>query len=123
MLTIVGERVELSRLAAPTPAALRRLLLAAGVFALGTVVALVAWRTGLLLAGVGAVLQAAWLLRHDIARATVRRPGLPRFAATCMLAGHVWLTGRRGALDRRGRTCSDPGWSTTRPCTRSSSAS
>ena len=92
VLTIVGERVELSRLAAPTPAALRRLLLAAGVFALGAVVALVAWRTGLLLAGVGAVLQATWLLRHDIARVTIRRPGLPRFAATCMLAGHAWLT-------------------------------
>ena len=91
VLTIVGERVELSRLRTPTAASLRRLGVAAGVFTAGTVVALVAWRTGLVLAGVGAVLQAAWLLRHDVARATVRRPGLPRFAATCMLAGHAWL--------------------------------
>ena len=91
VLTIVGERVELSRLRTPSPAAQRRLLVLAGVFTTGAVVAVVAWRTGLALAGIGALLQAVWLVRHDVARVTVRRPGLPRFAATCMLAGHAWL--------------------------------
>ncbi len=34
---------------------------------------------------------AAWLLRNDIARFTVRKPGLPRFAAISLLSGYAWL--------------------------------
>ncbi|MCL2636476.1 MAG: hypothetical protein FWD50_07635, partial [Betaproteobacteria bacterium] len=39
---------------------------------------------------------AAWLLRYDIARRTVRQGSLTRFVAVCLLAGYVWLAG--GAL-------------------------
>src|SRR5690606_28633928 len=46
---------------------------------------------GLVVAGVGLIAQTAWLGRHDIARVTIHRAGLPRFAAACMLAGYVWL--------------------------------
>lgn len=35
--------------------------------------------------------QTVWLGRNDIARVTIRRSGLPRFAAACILAGYVWL--------------------------------
>lgn len=92
VLTIVGERLELSRLTTlPGPASRRWFLLAIGAFALGAVLA-PAWRsTGLVLAGVGLLGQVAWLGRHDVARRTVRRAGLPRFAAVCMLAGYLWL--------------------------------
>ncbi|WP_455133883.1 hypothetical protein [Microbacterium aurum] len=41
---------------------------------------------GILLLGV-----VAWLLRYDVARATVRMPGLPRYVAVCLLAGYAWL--------------------------------
>lgn len=40
---------------------------------------------------------AAWLLRYDIARRTVRVPGLPRFSAVAILIGHGWL-GAAGLL-------------------------
>jgi hypothetical protein len=109
VLTIIGERLELSRLTLPGAASRRRLLVAVGLFGLGTVVAPVWREVGLVLGGVGLAGQVAWMLRYDIARRTVRRPGLPRFAATCMLTGYVWLAisaalwiamglGARGAL-------------------------
>lgn len=91
VLTIVGERVELSRLRSPSPAAVRRLGAAVGVFVVGTTLTLWAWAPGLVVAGAGLLAQTAWLVRHDVARVTVRRPGLPRFAAVCMLAGYGWL--------------------------------
>ena len=91
VLTIVGERVELSRLRIPSPRAVRRLLVAVAVFTAGAVASLVARRTGLVVAGAGLVAQTAWLVHHDIARVTIRRPGLPRHAAACMLAGYAWL--------------------------------
>jgi hypothetical protein len=34
---------------------------------------------------------ALWLARFDVARFTVRQPGLPRFIAANLLAGYVWL--------------------------------
>jgi hypothetical protein len=91
VLTIVGERLELSRLRFPTRASTRRLLAAAAVFGSGSLVALVDHRAGLVIGGIGLVAQTGWLVRNDIARVTIRRPGLPRFAAVCMLAGYLWL--------------------------------
>ena len=92
VLTIVGERVELSRLRSPSVASQRRLLAAIGLFALGAAwAALVDRPAGLVVAGIGLLAQTAWLWRNDIARVTIRRPGLPRFAAACMLSGYVWL--------------------------------
>jgi hypothetical protein len=91
VLTIVGERVELSRMRMPTPASQRRLLAAAGLFGAGVALTLVDRTVGLVVAGTGLIAQTAWLARNDIARVTIRRPGLPRFAAVCLLAGYVWL--------------------------------
>jgi hypothetical protein len=34
---------------------------------------------------------AVWLLRHDLARRTVRQRGLTRFIACSLLAGYAWL--------------------------------
>ena len=33
----------------------------------------------------------AWLVRHDVARRTIRSTGLARFVAGCLLAGYGWL--------------------------------
>src|SRR5690606_7423797 len=73
VLTIVGERLELSRLRLPSPASRRRLGLAAALFAAGVALTLVARLAGLVVAGVGLLAQTAWLARNDIARVTIRR--------------------------------------------------
>ena len=91
VLTIAAERLELSRLLQPPPAA--RLLFAvilvvllAGV--IGSLSgSLTAWRV----LGAGMVLLTIWLLRYDVARRTVRMAGLPRFTAVCLLSGYAWL--------------------------------
>jgi len=35
-----------------------------------------------------------WLLRFDIARITIHKIGLPRFAAACLFSGYAWLAVR-----------------------------
>lgn len=97
VLTIIGERLELSRLTLPSGASRRRFLVLLGIFVVGIAIARW-WRdAGLLLGGLGLLGQVAWLLRYDVARRTIRRPGLPRFAAICMLGAYGWL-GVSGAL-------------------------
>lgn len=91
VLTIVGERLELSRLTPPSAASRRRLGVALGAFAVGAFTAPFWCPGGLVIGGLGLIGQVAWLARYDIARRTVRRPGSPRFVAICMLAGYVWL--------------------------------
>lgn len=90
ILTIAGERLELARLAMP-PTAGRDLVLLGLVVAVG-VGATTLWpNTGAALLGLSLLALAAWLIRHDVARRTVRGSGLPRFAAACMLTGQAWL--------------------------------
>lgn len=105
VLTIVGERLELSRLL-KLPAPVQRLFVAAVALLIAAVVIdmferMLAPRTGLFLgsrmAGVALIALAVWLLRYDIARRTVRQRGITRFMALCLLLGYVWL-GVGGAL-------------------------
>ena len=91
VLTIVAERVELARFVAPPRAAVRGLLLlgfsVAGLTLCGLLGLPSSERAfGLLLALIG-----LWLLRYDLGRRTVRQPGLPRYAAVCVLSGSAWL--------------------------------
>jgi hypothetical protein len=46
---------------------------------------------GVRLAGAAMILLALWLLRYDVARYTVRKSGLTRFMAICLLTGYGWL--------------------------------
>lgn len=85
VLTIAGERLELSRFL-PTPQSARRqfallslLLIAAALLPQNLLFALA-------LAGL-----VAWLLRYDIVRRTLRQAGLPRYIAVCLASGYVWL--------------------------------
>ncbi|MBK9035742.1 MAG: hypothetical protein IPL61_31585 [Myxococcales bacterium] len=90
-LTIVAERIELSRLA-PTPRWARRLIVVVAVALASLAIAAIdrgpAWQRGL---GLAIAAAAAWTLRFDLAWRTIRRPGLPRFAAVGVLAGAAWL--------------------------------
>ncbi len=91
LLTIVGERLELSRFRPPGRLGERLFLAAAGLYLAGTALTVVQPGAGWRLLGVGEVALAAWLGRYDIARYTVRQHGLPRFVAVCLLSGYLWL--------------------------------
>lgn len=91
VLTIVGERLELTRATRRPRLATMVLLAAVAAFAAGLAVSLAAERLGVRLAGSGLILQALWLARYDIARHTVRIGGLTRYMASALLAGYVWL--------------------------------
>ena len=91
VLTIAGERLELSRVLPPSAAA-RRVFVAALLILLGAIAwSTIAWRSGTLLLGAGMLLLALWLMRQDVARRTVKGRGLPRFIAICLLTGYGWL--------------------------------
>lgn len=91
VLVIVGERLELTRAVVCSDGVRRLLIVAIVVFAGGLALSVFAERVGMRIAGVGLAGQAAWLLRYDVARRTVRMRGVTRYMALALLAGYVWL--------------------------------
>lgn len=91
VLTIVGERLELSRLAGLDERNRPLFLLGTGVFLAGLATGLYIPALGLRLAGLGMLAMALWLACYDLARRTVKQQGLTRFIAVNLLAGYFWL--------------------------------
>lgn len=91
ILTIVGERLELTRVRQLTPSIENALVVAVAVYLVGVATTVFALDAGIRLLGFGALLMALWLLRYDIARRTIRREGLARYIAACLLIGYGWL--------------------------------
>ncbi len=89
VLTIAGERLELSRFLPPSPVARRVFALVMAIVVAGMAAANRPWGAWLFPAGLLAL--SAWLLKQDIARRTVRNRGLTRFIAVCLLSGYAWL--------------------------------
>ena len=91
VLTIAGERLELTRFL-PTPIAAQRLFFAivGGILA-GAALSFRQEDTGLRLFAAGLLALAVWLLRYDIARRNAHTKGLTRFIALCLLSGYGWL--------------------------------
>jgi hypothetical protein len=90
-LTIVGERIDLSRFQKPSPWSQPLLWAALGLFLGGVIATALHQVAGERLTGMGLLALALWLGRFDIARRTVRQTGLTRFMAVCLLIGYVWL--------------------------------
>jgi len=90
ILTIAGERLELSRFLPPSPVAKR--VFAAILATLLTGSILSATGSSTTLYGAGLLGLALWLLRQDIARRTIKEQGLTRFIAVCLISGYLWLT-------------------------------
>lgn len=97
VLTVVGERLELARLRAHGQLAQATFGLAVAAYIGALLLMFVDEGLGMRLSGVGMIALATWLLRYDIALMTIRRSGLPRFVAACLLSGYVWL-GVSGAI-------------------------
>jgi len=91
VLTIVAERLELSRLV-PTPDWARTLVLVLSVVD-GTAsgVGLLGVEGSAQVAGLSMILLGLWALRFDLARRTIRQAGLPKYTATGVLLGAGWL--------------------------------
>ncbi|MFQ5614479.1 MAG: hypothetical protein ACE5H9_20345 [Anaerolineae bacterium] len=91
LLTIAGERLELSRVLR-LPDAVQRLFVAAlAPLLAGLLLSPFNLDAGVRLGGLGMAALALWLLRYDVARYTARKTGLTRFIAVCLLSGYVWL--------------------------------
>lgn len=91
VLTIAGERLELSRMRAPSKAAVRLFGLIVAVLLLAFAVASAGQAWAIRLMGLALLALAAWLVSEDVARRTVRGKALTRFIAVCLLSGYVWL--------------------------------
>lgn len=91
VLTIAGERLELSRATRLTIAAYRLFLAICLSLVGGLVIQLWAPAIGWRLVGSAFLALALWLLYFDIARRTLRMRGLPRYIAWCLLLGYGWL--------------------------------
>lgn len=91
ILTIVGERLELGRLRQLPAHVEWAFSLGVALLLMALALTLISMEFATRLAGLSYVALGLWLLRYDIARRTVRRSGLPRFSAICILSGAVWL--------------------------------
>jgi hypothetical protein len=91
VLTIVGERLELAALGRLDSKGRIAFVLATTLFVAGLAASAAGAGVGMRIAGAAFVAYALWLARYDIARRTVRRPGLPRFVALALLPGYAWL--------------------------------
>jgi hypothetical protein len=91
IMTIGGERLELSRVLLLKPLSRTIFKITVAVFSIGLVLSLFAFDAGLKLSGLGLILLGGWLLRYDVARYTIKKTGLTRYIAACLLPGYVWL--------------------------------
>lgn len=91
VLTIAGERLELTRFL-PARAGAQRLFFAivGGILA-GAMLSFWQEDAGLRLFATGLLALAVWLLRYDIARRNAQQQGLVRFIALCLISGYAWL--------------------------------
>lgn len=91
VLTILAERLEMTRLMRHHPAALPLLITLLGLLLAGAALASLAPVLGAGLYGLALLAVAGWLAVFDIARRTVRARGLSRYMALCLLGGYAWL--------------------------------
>lgn len=91
VLTIVGERLELSRVTRMTHRTEQLLIGAVTVYSAGATLAIFALGVGVRFAGIGAILIALWLMQYDIAGKRLKHAGLTRYIALCLFSGYIWL--------------------------------
>lgn len=92
VLTVAGERLELSRVLRPTKFHYDLFAGAAGLFLTGAVVAVIMPEAGARLSGAGLLALAGWLLRFDLARRNLKhRAPITRYIAFCLFGGYLWL--------------------------------
>lgn len=89
LLTIVGERLELSRFL-PLSKLKRSILVVLLVLFLVSCM-LPFHHGGQLLIGTVLILIALWLLMYDMVRKSIKKPGIHRYSAFTLICGYFWL--------------------------------
>lgn len=91
IITIVGERLELSRFMRPSYGSKILFVFALLVFLAGAGFAsLGAWPDFHLLSA-SLIAMTLWLMRNDIVRYTIKQQGLTRYIAAALICGYAWL--------------------------------
>ncbi|MBZ0271702.1 hypothetical protein K8I61_06675 [bacterium] len=110
VLTICGERLELARYSRLTRQTTNLFLAALGLAGAAGVAAL--FKIPGAIAALGAAYAGAgvWLLRYDLARASLRREGLARFVAAALIPGYVWLVAGGLFAIAMGKTTAGPAY-------------
>ena len=96
VLTIAGERLELGRVLRQAVHVKILFGSATAVFLAGLLLTFLDYGWGVRLLGLGLLLLAAWLLKYDLARRNLRRPGLTGYIAACLFTGYIWLAAAGG---------------------------
>lgn len=91
VLTIAGERLEISWAFCISKKNKVAFVLATSIFISGALLSTKVFSVGVCVASIGMIALAFWLLLNDIARHTVHQPGLGRFMAVSLLLGYIWL--------------------------------
>lgn len=91
ILTVVGERIELSRMVQTSDKKRGQAGVLSIIFMVGLLIHVVWTYTGVIIAASSLSILAVWLLKNDLARFTIKQTGLPKYMAFCLLSGFVWL--------------------------------
>lgn len=91
VLTIAGERLELSRFLPTSKQSQHLFVLISGLILLGAIISSCSDTLNVTLFSIGLLALSVWLMRHDIARHTIKQRGLSRYIAACLLSGYLWL--------------------------------
>jgi hypothetical protein len=92
VLTIGGERLELSRVLHPTPGQLHLFSISAATLLAGAILSVLNLNWGVRLTGLAMLALSLWFLKYDLATRNIRHPNvLTRYIATCLFSGFVWL--------------------------------
>lgn len=110
VLTISGERLELARVTLGA-VAVERAVMVLGAAVLAGAAAATLWPVpGTVGLGIALLALTATLLRHDVARRTVRSTGLTRYMAVCLLAAYGWAIVGGGIWALVGPVTEGPGY-------------
>ncbi len=99
VLTIAGERIELSRILRLTPIKFFAFGLFVALILIGAIAAVFNLDLGTRLSGGGYLALGLWLLANDIAPRNLRHPSpLTRYISTCLFTGFLWLIAGGGLM-------------------------
>lgn len=91
VITVSGERLELSRMLRLSTCKRSLYAFALGLLILAPIVGLADYAMSMHLLGIALIAMAVWLLSFDIAWRRLRAGGQARYTAVCLLTGYAWL--------------------------------